>query len=488
VNDASEEAVSVARRACSIAELRSLFLFESLTDQQLKWLCERGHIEEFGAGRIFSEGEPAISLYVLLEGAVRLSMRVGSDEVELNRTDQRGVYAGAWYAYLGDRIPQIYGHSLDATSPSVFFVLPAEALRELIRAWFPMAVHMLEGLFFGMTSINQTVGQRERLQALGSLSAGLTHELNNPASAAVRAAASLRDANDVLFRTLVDVSNNNPMESGLASLVVVQQAALEVLSATSSRTPTETSEAEDGVIDWMDDHSITEGWEFGPVLVQAGIDQEWLETFGSALDEADLERSIRWMTAIIETESLIKEIEDATARISSLVSAAKQYSQLDRSPYQLVNIHELLDSTLVMFAARIAGSIKVVKEYPPGLPAIHGYGAELNQVWTNLIDNALSAMNGSGTLTLRTTTDGDMIVVIIGDTGPGIAPEIRQRIFEPFFTTKPVGQGTGLGLDISWRIVTQRHHGEVLVRSEPGNTEFEIRLPLNNPLAVGNDG
>lgn len=488
MKDASQAAMPGSIRACSTAELRSLFLFESLTDQQLAWLCERGRVEEIGVGRIYSEGEAATSLYVLLEGAIRLSMRVGSDEVELNRTDQRGVYAGAWYAYLGDRIPQVYGHSLDATAPCVFFVLPAEALRELIRAWFPMAVHMLEGLFFGMNSINQTVGQRERLQALGSLSAGLTHELNNPASAAVRAAASLREANDVLFRTLLDVSNDNPMESGLASLVFVQQAALDVLSATPSRRPTEVSEAEDGVIDWMDDHSITHGWEFGPVLVQAGIDQKWLEMFGSALDEADLERSTRWLTAIIETESLIKEIEDATGRISSLVSAAKQYSQLDRAPYQPVNIHELLDSTLVMFAARIAAGVEVVKEYDPGLPIVHGYAAELNQVWTNLIDNALSAMNDSGTLTLRTSTDGDVVVVVIADTGPGIQPEIEQRIFEPFFTTKAVGQGTGLGLDISWRIVSQRHHGEIRVRSEPGTTEFEVRLPLDSPLGTRNDG
>ena len=465
-------------RDCSSCELRSLFLFESLTDEQLDWLCERGHIEEIGVGRIYSEGEPATSLYVLLEGAVRLAMRVGSDEVELNRTDQRGVYAGAWYAYLGDRIPQIYEHSLDSTSPCLFFVLPAEALRDMIRSWFPMAVHMLEGLFFGMTSINQTVGQRERLQALGSLSAGLTHELNNPASAAVRAAASLREASDILFRTMLEVSNDNPTEPALASLVAVQQAAFESLSTTLSRTPTEMSEAEDGVVDWMDRHSITEGRELGPVLAQAGIDQKWLETFRSTLGETNLERSTRWLTAIIESESLIKEIEDATARISSLVSAAKQYSQLDRAPYGAVNIQGLLDSTLVMFGARIGGSVKLVKEYDRALPAVDGYGAELNQVWTNLIDNALSAINGNGTLTLRTSTDGDMIVVVIADTGPGIAPEIRQRIFEPFFTTKAVGQGTGLGLDISWRIVTQRHHGQLLVRSEPGNTEFEVRLPV----------
>jgi signal transduction histidine kinase len=485
MNSKVEQAVSSRNPTCSTTELRTLFLFESLQEEQLRWLCARGHVEDIGVGRVYSEGEPATQFYVLLEGSLRLSVRVGGDEVELSRTDQRGVYAGAWYAYLGDRIPQVYVHSLDATKPCVFFVLPADVLRELMRSWFPMAVHMLEGLFFGMNSINQTIGQRERLLALGSLSAGLTHELNNPAAAAVRAAVSLREANNVVHRTLLAVSNENPRESGLASLVLIQEAALEALTSALSQSPSEMAITEDAVSDWMDAHSVERAWEFAPVLAQAGIDEEWLERLATSLGDVELQRSMRWLTSFIETASLINEIEESTTRISSLVAAAKQYSQLDRSPHQLLDIHELLDSTLVILSAQIGKDVNVVKVYDPGLPLVPGYGAELNQVWTNLVDNALSAMGGSGTLTIRTLTDKRMAVVIVGDSGPGIAPEIESRIFEPFFTTKPVGQGTGLGLDISWRIVVNKHHGDILVRSRPGETQFEVRLPLETTTGSG---
>src|SRR5258708_17129583 len=274
-------------QACSLDELRTLFLFEKLTEHQLESLCEHGHVERTGVGRVFSEGEPARSFYVLLEGALRLTRRVGPDEVELSRTDQRGVYAGAWYAYLADRVPQVYDNSLDATSPARFFVLPADTLREMIRSWFPMAVHMLEGLFFGINSVNQTVGQRERLLALGSLSAGLTHELNNPATAAVRAAAALRDANEVLHLTLADVAHDAAAEVGLAALVRAQEAALGLHAPSATRTPTELADAEDAVTDWLEGRSIDKSWERAPVLVQAGIDVTWLDEFASGLAERD---------------------------------------------------------------------------------------------------------------------------------------------------------------------------------------------------------
>jgi len=193
-----------------------------------------------------------------------------------------------------------------------------------------------------------------------------------------------------------------------------------------------------------------------------------------------LSSALRWLHYAVETELLINEIEDATNRISTLVGAAKQYSQLDRAPYQVADVHELLDSTLMMLGAKIGDGITVVRDYAPGLPRIPAYAAELNQVWTNLIDNAVDAMGGTGTLTVRTALDADrdQVMVEIGDSGPGIAPEIRNRIFEPFFTTKDVGQGTGLGLDISWRIVVKKHHGDIRVESHPGDTRFQVRLPL----------
>jgi signal transduction histidine kinase len=191
--------------------------------------------------------------------------------------------------------------------------------------------------------------------------------------------------------------------------------------------------------------------------------------------------ALRWLGYTIETELLMNEIGDSVTRISALVDAARQYSQLDRAPYQVVNVHDLLDSTLLMLGGKIPPGITVVKDYTPGLPPIPAYPGELNQVWTNLIDNAVAAMDGHGTLTVRTAMDGDRLLVEFADTGPGIPDDIKARIFEPFFTTKPVGQGTGLGLDISWRIVVNRHHGDLRAESVPGNTRLQVRLPLTAP-------
>jgi signal transduction histidine kinase len=249
--------------------------------------------------------------------------------------------------------------------------------------------------------------------------------------------------------------------------------------------PMEAADREDSLTDWLDDHGITESWELAPTFVQAGLDTGWLDRVAATVDEAIVENSLRWLHCAVETELLMKEIEDSTNRISTLVGAAKQYSQLDRAPYGSVDVRELLDSTLMMLAAKIGPGITVVKEYADGLPQIPAYAAELNQVWTNLIDNAVAAMDGTGTLTVRVSLDQDrgQLLIEIGDTGPGIPAEIRDRIFEPFFTTKAVGSGTGLGLDISWRIVVNKHHGDLSVQSVPGDTRFLVRLPLTDAAA-----
>jgi signal transduction histidine kinase len=203
------------------------------------------------------------------------------------------------------------------------------------------------------------------------------------------------------------------------------------------------------------------------------------------VDEEILPGAVAWLNYTIETELLMNEIEDSTTRISHLVDAAKQYSQLDRAPYRAVDVHELLDSTLLMLSGKIGGGIQVVKDYDRTLPPVPAYPAELNQVWTNLIDNAVSAINGAGgtgTLTVRTALDHERLLVEFRDTGPGVPPEIKDRIFDPFFTTKPVGEGTGLGLDISRRIVLNKHHGSLRVESVPGDTRFQVLLPLTTEL------
>jgi signal transduction histidine kinase len=412
---------------------------------------------------------------------VVLSRRVGAEEVEVARTSQRGVYAGAMQAYLGDRVRQVYRNSMRVTEPTRFFVLPADTFADVMREWFPMAVHLLEGLFFGSKNLQAVIGQRERLLALGSLSAGLTHELNNPAAAAVRATATLRERVAKMRHKLALIAEGPFSRETLASLVEFQERTAERVAKAPALSPLEASDREDALTDWLDEHGIGHGWQLAPAFVQAGLDVDWLEQVAAAVGEEILPNAVGWLNYTVETELLMNEIEDSTARISHLVDAAKQYAQLDRAPYRVVDVHELLDSTLLMLSGKLGPGIEVVKDYDRALPPVPAYLAELNQVWTNLVDNAVSAMNGAGgqgTLTVRTARDHERLLVEFRDTGPGIPPEIKDRIFDPFFTTKPVGEGTGLGLDISWRIVVNKHHGSLRVESVPGDTRFQVLLPL----------
>ncbi|MFG3200977.1 ATP-binding protein [Streptomyces sp. NPDC048192] len=466
---------------CSPKEISSLFLFEKLSPEQLGRLCSEGRVELFEPGPVYTEGDPATCFFVMIEGTVVLSRRVAGDDVEVTRTSQRGVYAGAMQAYLGDRVRQVYNNSMRVTEPSRFFVLPADIFADIMTEWFPMAAHLLEGLFFGSKNTQAAIGQRERLLALGSLSAGLTHELNNPAAAAVRATATLRERVAKMRRKLAVISEGPFSRDALASLIEMQERTAERVAKAPVLTPLEAADREDLLTDWLEDHGIGQAWQLAPAFVQAGLDVDWLEQVAAAVDPEILPGAVGWLNYTIETELLMNEIEDATTRISHLVDAAKQYSQLDRAPYRVVDVHELLDSTLLMLSGKIGAGIKVVKEYDRTLPPVPAYPAELNQVWTNLVDNAVSAVNsagGSGTLTVRTALDHERLLVEFRDTGPGVPPEIKDRIFDPFFTTKPVGEGTGLGLDISWRIVVNKHHGSLRVDSVPGDTRFQVLLPL----------
>ncbi|MBL1108914.1 histidine kinase [Streptomyces sp. 5-8] len=466
---------------CSPKEIGSLFLFEKLSPEQLGRLCAAGRVELFQPGPVYTEGDPATCFFVMIEGTVVLSRRVGGDDVEVTRASQRGVYAGAMQAYLGDRVRQVYNNSMRVTVPTRFFVLPADLFADVMREWFPMAVHLLEGLFFGAKNTQAMIGQRERLLALGSLSAGLTHELNNPAAAAVRATATLRERVAKMRHKLALIAEGRFTHEVLASLVEIQERTAERVAKAPVLSPLEASDREDTLTDWLEDRGIDYGWQVAPTFVQAGLDVDWLEQVAATVDEEILPNAVGWLNYTIETELLMNEIEDSTTRVSHLVDAAKQYSQLDRAPYREVDVHELLDSTLLMLSGKIGPGIEVVKEYDRSLPPVPAYPAELNQVWTNLVDNAVSAMNGAGgqgTLTVRTGLDHERLLVEFRDTGPGVPPEIKDRIFDPFFTTKPVGEGTGLGLDISWRIVVNKHHGSLRVASEPGDTRFQVLLPL----------
>ncbi|OBG39966.1 ATP-binding protein [Mycobacterium sp. E3198] len=481
---------------CQPGELRSLFLFEALSDEQLEALCASGHIEHYQPGPICVEGEPATCLYVLIEGELAMSKLSGGQEIETNRTSQRGVYAGAWRAFTGNLQHQSYDATVYVTKPSKFFVLDAPAFARFMQDQFPMAVHLLDGMAVGLERTRRIIDNREKLLALGQLSAGLTHQLNNPAAATVRAASELRQRVAGMRQKLAMLADGTVTPEALRALVRLQEEVADQVakSASANLTAIETADLEDAVGEWLEDHGVEGGWDIAPTFVEGGIDTGWLERIAAATEElgasTSLEKAIRWLTYTVEGELLLNQILEASKRISALVADAKQYSQMDRAPFQVADVHELLHSTLTMFADRLGphpssdAKVQVVKEFDKSLPQIPCYPGDLNQVWTNIIDNALAAMrDGGGTLTIRTGRQGNMARIEICDTGPGIPDDVRERIFEPFFTTKPFGEGTGLGLDLAFNIVVKNHRGDLRVESVPGDTRFIVLLPLDAPTA-----
>jgi signal transduction histidine kinase len=472
--------MTVTERRLTPDELRGLFLFEDLDEEQLAWVSDNGDVVDRPAGTEVSvEGEPAECFFVLLEGTLSMVRLVGGSEVETVRTSHRGVYSGAVQFYFGDRLEQRYPATVRAVTDCRFLALPAGSFAAVFRQWYPMAVHLLEGIFVGQRNSAELVGQRERLLALGKLTAGLTHELNNPAAAAARATAALRDRFAGMRHKLALLSQGKIDGEMLRSLTGLQEEFVGRIDGTRELSALERSDLEDGVADWLDEHEVSQPWDLAGVFVAAGLAPHDLERVADAVAPSFLEPALRWLAYTVETETLLVEIGDSTSRISKLVDAAKQYSQMDRTPHQPTDLRAGLDATLVMLGGKIRPGITVVKDYDPDLPQVPAYAGELNQVWTNLIVNALDAMAGEGTLTVRTAREGACALVEIADTGPGIPEDLRPRVFEPFFTTKPVGQGTGLGLDVSWRIVVQRHGGDLRVTSVPGDTRFQVVLPLS---------
>ncbi len=473
---------------CAPDELRTLFLFEALTDDQLQTLCDNGHIGVFEPGPICQEGDPATCFYVLLDGEVVMSKRSGGVDIETGRTSQRGVYCGAWSAYVPGE-EHVYEASVRVTKPSRFFVLDADAFAAFMQSQFPMAVHLLEGQKVGGLRQRQIIGQREKLLALGTITAGLTHQLNNPAAAIARDVANLRENVGKMRHKLAMLADGKFTPEALGVLVRMQDEVAEQVAKSKAQqlTALETSDREDEIGDWLEDHGIGGGWDYAPTFVEAGLDTDWLERVDASLCDADcsatLQSAIGWLKYTIDTELSVNRIAEASKRISALLAGTKQYSQMDRAPYQSADIHELLFSTLMMFGEKLGkdGPVRVVKELDKSLPELLCYPGDLNQVWTNIIENAIQAMGGRGTLTLRTLREGEFVRVEICDDGPGIADEIIDRIFTPFFTTKAFGEGTGLGLDLAWRIVVEKHQGNLRVESRPGETRFIVLLPLVAP-------
>jgi signal transduction histidine kinase len=463
--------------------LRTLFLFEQLDDDQLAWLAERGRVVGYPAGAtIHAEGSPASCFLVLLSGTLAMYKRVQGGELELMRTDYYGAYTGAFDAYVPDRgVPKVYRSTARAVTDCRLYEIPADDFGSAVWKWFPMAAHLLEGAATQGADASQIVERHERLVALGSVTAGLTHELNNPVAAVMRASATLREMMAEMREKVGMIVRSQLPADQLEAIADLAGEALERRRDAPILSPVETSDREEQLAEWLEDHAVTGAWDIAPTLVAAGVDMDWLERFAEALPPPHLEAGLSYPVRALESDALLDEITEAAGRISELLGSVKQYTQMDRAPLQTFDVHEGIDATLTMLGHKLGDGVEVVRDYDRSLPHISAFPGELNQVWTNLIDNAVDAMKGHGTLTVRTRPGvDDRLVVEIGDTGPGVPDEVRNRIFEPFFTTKPIGKGTGLGLDIAWRIVVGRHRGDIRLESEPGDTRFQVVLPVQD--------
>ncbi|HET9422719.1 MAG TPA: ATP-binding protein [Nocardioides sp.] len=454
-------------------DLRAIALFDGFSDDQVAELAADGEEITFEEGeRLFEEGRPADHWWLLLEGNLDLMRRIGHEETVLATMQVPGQWAGGFRAWDEHGV---YMGSARAAQPGRVFRITADRFGAHAEEWFPFAVHLLRGLIATARRIESNARQREALVALGTLAAGLAHEINNPASAAVRAIGALRESNDEVLGALQRLAAEAITAEQFVALDELRRGVGDAPAATGA----ELAEREETLSTWLEDHGVDRDWVIAPALAAAGVDVAWCERAAAVTGEGPaLQAGLEWVASALTTTTLIAEAQDSTRRISELVAAVRAYSQLDRGTVQRVDVTDGLESTLVMLGHKLKGGVEVHREYAEGLPQIEASPGELNQVWTNLVDNAIDAMEGTGELRVTTYADDRGVVVEIADTGPGMTEEVAAHAFEPFFTTKEVGKGTGLGLDISRRIIVERHGGEISVDSEPGNTVVRVRLPL----------
>ena len=455
--------------------LRALTLFDGLTDAQLEELAAAGDEVRITPGvELFREGRHADFWWVLVEGAVDLLRQVGREAAVVGRMDVPGRWAGGFRAW------DQHGVYL-ATGRGAFdgwlLRVPAAVLRDRTSAWFPFGAHLVEGLYGTARAIESTARQNASLVTLGTLAAGFAHEINNPAAAAIRASTALEDACAALVASVARLVEGGVSGAQFAALDALRR---EIEPPVQALGALAMADHEDALSSWLVAHDVDRDWMIAPALAAAGVDLAWCERAAAVLAQPALEPGLEWIASTLSVAALLAEVQDSTRRVSDLVAAVKSYSQMDRASLQQVDVHDGLESTLVMLGHKVGPGVEVVRRYGVGVPRVEVYAGELNQVWTNIIDNALDAMDGAGTLRIEVRCDGGDVVVEIGDTGPGMSSEVARRAFEAFYTTKDVGKGTGLGLDTARRIVVDRHGGRIGIDSRPGETVFWVRLPAGS--------
>jgi signal transduction histidine kinase len=457
-----------------VGELRKVSVFSDLPEDQLGWLARRFEEVRLEPGEVYArEGDPLDHLIVILEGEIRLQRHDTPDGPSFTAV------AGQVTGLLPFSRLTHYAGTGRAVLPTRVLRLHRNHFPELLQSMPELSRRLVALMSDRIRETTRLETQHDKLMALGKLSAGLAHELNNPAAAARRAASSLLEAleavRDASLRLLQHPLTNEQRE---AIAGFEREAGQQVPSI--SPDPLELSDREDRITEWLEARGVQEAWKIAPVLAESCVEASRLEALTAEIGEAVLGPALMRVARILVIYGLVREIDNSTRRISDLVRAVKEYSYMDQASLQEIDIRQGLENTLQIFGHRLKGGMTVRRDYASNLPRVCAYGSELNQVWTNLIDNALDAMGANGELRIRTARELDGVLVEIGDSGPGVPSEIQLRIFDPFFTTKGVGEGTGLGLDTARRIV-RNHHGSIHVESKPGDTRFQVRLPLTQP-------
>ncbi len=458
------------------SELLRVPAFADLPDDQISWFLSQAEELRYKAGDTYlRQGTPADSMFVILEGQLEIHGELSGEIVtfSMEAGDVTGVLPFS-------RMTQFKVNGRAVTDSRVLR-FPAALFPDLVQKMPELAKRLVGLMSDRIRETTRIEQQRDRLAGLGKLSAGLAHELNNPASAAKRATSQLRD--------VLKKIKNASLELGRRDLTSAQRAEIEKLETSftqSDEPPADAltvSDLEDQVDSLLRSHGQSDLWQLAADLAKRNIRPEALESLFAALDAGTARAALVRIAASVEIAGLLNEIESSVSRISDLVGAIKEYTYMDQAPVQNIDIVKSLETTLTILHHKLKRGVAVQRDYQRIPLLVNSFGSELNQVWTNIIDNAIDAMGGKGELRVRTYRDEDCVVVEIGDNGPGISPEVKPHIFEPFFTTKGVGEGTGLGLDTVQRIV-KKHRGNIHVTSKPGDTRFQVWLPLAEGPAI----
>jgi signal transduction histidine kinase len=463
--------------ADKVEALRRIHVFAGLPDDQLKWFADNTAERRYSAGEVlFRKGAPPDELVILLEGEFHAYWdEKDHDIVYIGRAGDQASEVTGMLPFSRMTSYQVTGRAVTNMRVLRF---PVRLFPEMMQR-MPVLVQRLVGIMSDRVREATTLDQQQdKLMALGKLSAGLAHELNNPAAGATRAANDLIETLKELRSADMRLCSHDLSDNQQSSIAAFERKAIDHTATAEQLNSLDQSDREDQVSEWLEAHGVSEAWKLSPNLVEAGMDSPALEQLLGEIPSTAMTDVLARVNCQLAAAKLASEIKTATARISELVGAIKEYSYMDQASVQELDVHKGLENTLLILKYKLRKKdITVTRDYDPSLPRIKAYGSELNQVWTNLIVNAVDAMSSGGKLKVRTKREPTDIMIEIRDNGAGIPPEVRSRIFEPFFTTKAVGEGTGLGLDTVARIV-RKHRGNIRFESKPGDTCFQVRLPI----------